>query len=57
MLSQAELGNKTGLRQSTVSIVETGNPAVTLETLLAVLAALDLEFQIILCSKDGRIME
>ena len=45
-LSQVELGKKAGLRQETISLIETGNPAAKLETILAVLAALDLEFQI-----------
>lgn len=45
-LSQTELGDRAGLRQETISLIETGNPAVRLDTLLAVLAALDLEFQI-----------
>ncbi|MEQ8399275.1 MAG: helix-turn-helix domain-containing protein [Gammaproteobacteria bacterium] len=44
--SQTELGTKTGLRQETISLIETGNPATKLETILAVLAALDLEFRI-----------
>jgi HTH-type transcriptional regulator / antitoxin HipB len=44
--SQSELGSKAGLRQETISLIETGNPASKLETILAVLAALDLEFQI-----------
>lgn len=45
-LSQRELGDRAGLRQETISLIETGNPATRLETLLAVLATLDLEFQI-----------
>lgn len=45
-LSQKELGAKVGLRQETISLIETGNPATKLETILAVLAALDLEFRI-----------
>lgn len=45
-LSQAELGARCGLRQETISLIETGNPAARLETLLAVLAALDLEFRV-----------
>lgn len=45
-LSQVELGKKAGLRQETISLIETGNPTAKLETILAVLAALDLEFQI-----------
>ena len=44
--SQTELGDKAGLRQETISLIETGNPATKLETILAVLAALDLEFHI-----------
>ncbi len=45
-LSQAKLGEKAGLRQATISLIETGNPAATLETILTVLGVLDLEFQI-----------
>jgi HTH-type transcriptional regulator/antitoxin HipB len=45
-LSQQELGKKTGLRQETISLVENGNPAAKIETLLAILSALDLEFHI-----------
>ena len=45
-MSQSELGKKAGLRQETISLIENGNSAAKLETILAVLAALDLEFQI-----------
>jgi HTH-type transcriptional regulator/antitoxin HipB len=45
-LSQKALGDKSGLRQETISLIENGNPASRIATLLAVLAALDLEFQI-----------
>ena len=45
-LSQKALGDKAGLRQETISLIENGNPAARIETLLAVLAVLDLEFQI-----------
>ena len=45
-LSQQELGKKTGLRQETISLVETGNPSARIETLLSILSALDLEFQV-----------
>jgi HTH-type transcriptional regulator/antitoxin HipB len=45
-LSQSALGSRAGLRQETISLIENGNPATRLDTLLAVLAALDLEFQI-----------
>jgi HTH-type transcriptional regulator/antitoxin HipB len=44
-LSQTALGDKAGLRQETISLIETGHPAARLETILAVLAALDLELR------------
>ena len=50
-LNQTELGNLAGLRQETISLIETGNPATKLETILSVLAALDLEFRIVPRSK------
>lgn len=50
--SQTQLGEKTGLRQETISLIETGNPATRLETILAVLAALDLEFRLAARSKS-----
>jgi HTH-type transcriptional regulator/antitoxin HipB len=45
-LSQSGLGAKAGLRQGTISVMENGNPAARLETILSVLTALDLELQI-----------
>lgn len=45
-LSQRELGDQTGLRQETISLIENGNAATRMDTMLGVLAALDLEFQI-----------
>ncbi|MFZ0708568.1 MAG: helix-turn-helix domain-containing protein [Terrimicrobiaceae bacterium] len=57
-LSQQQLGDKVGLRQETISLIETGNSATRIETLLAVLSALDLEFQIAPRSKGwGRDIE
>ena len=53
-LSQKELGDRTGLRQETISLIENGNPAARIKTLLTVLAALDLEFQIAARSKGVR---
>ena len=44
--SQTQLGEKAGLRQETISLIETGNPATKLDTILSVLAALDLELRI-----------
>ena len=51
--SQLVLGSKSGLRQETISLIENGNPATKIETLLAVLSALDLEFQIAPRSKGS----
>ncbi|MGY3608824.1 MULTISPECIES: helix-turn-helix domain-containing protein [unclassified Bradyrhizobium] len=45
-LSQSQVGARAGLRQETISLIETGHPAAKLDTILAVLAALDLEFRI-----------
>jgi HTH-type transcriptional regulator/antitoxin HipB len=50
-LSQTQLGEMAGLRQATISIIETGNPAAALETILTVLSVLDLEFRIVPRSK------
>lgn len=53
--SQSELGERAGLRQETISLIENGNPAVRLDTLLAVLAALDLEFRIAARSRNASV--
>ncbi len=45
-LSQKDLASKVGLRQGTLSLIETGNSDSKMGTVLAVLAALDLELQI-----------
>lgn len=45
-LNQTVLGEKTKLRQATISAVEAGEPRTQLRTLCAVMAALDLEFTI-----------
>ncbi|HKU55372.1 MAG TPA: helix-turn-helix domain-containing protein [Rhizomicrobium sp.] len=52
-LNQTQLGELAGLRQETISLIEAGNPATKLETILAVLAALDLEFRIAPRSKGA----
>lgn len=51
--SQTQLGDMAGLRQETLSLIETGNPATRLDTILAVLAALDLEFRVTPRSKGA----
>lgn len=45
-MSQSELGEKTGLRQGTISLIESGHSAAKLETILAILSMLGLEFSI-----------
>jgi HTH-type transcriptional regulator/antitoxin HipB len=45
-LSQSQLAAKAGLRQATISQTEGGSGATKLETICAVLAALDLELTI-----------
>lgn len=52
-LSQTQLGDKAGLRQETISLIETGHPAAKLDTILAILAALDLELRIVPRSKGA----
>ncbi len=52
-LSQKQLGEKAGLRQETISLIETGNAATRIDTVLAVLAALDLEFRVGLRGKGS----
>ena len=42
-LSQAVLGQRTGLRQPTISAVESGAPGTRLRTVFDLLAALELE--------------
>ena len=46
-LTQAQLGEKSGLWQETISMIETGHPGAKQGTILTVLAALDLEFRIV----------
>ena len=45
-LTQSMLGDKVGLRQATISQIESGSASVKLETILKILATLNLEFQI-----------
>jgi HTH-type transcriptional regulator/antitoxin HipB len=52
-LTQFMLGELVGLRQATISEIESGSPATKLETILNVVAALDLEFQIAPRSKHS----
>lgn len=54
-LSQRELGDRAGLRQETISLIENGNAATRLDTLLMVLITLDLELQIASRNRDDDI--
>ena len=45
-LTQAELGKRAAINQTTLSIIETGNPATRLQTILLLMSALDLEISI-----------
>lgn len=51
-LSQRELGDRAGLRQETISLIENGNAATRLDTMLTILAALELEFRICARGRD-----
>lgn len=52
--SQQALASKVGLRQETISLLENGNPATRIETLLAVLSTLGLELQIAPRSRSSK---
>ncbi|MEI6077780.1 MAG: helix-turn-helix transcriptional regulator [Verrucomicrobiota bacterium] len=52
-ISQKVLGDRAGLRQETISLLETGNPAARVDTVLSVLAALNLELQVAPRTKGG----
>lgn len=52
-LSQSGLGELAGLRQETISLIETGNAATRIDTILAILAVLDLEFQVTARGRKG----
>jgi HTH-type transcriptional regulator/antitoxin HipB len=52
-LSQSQLGTMTGLRQETISLIESGSTSARIKTLLAILAALDLELRVTLRTKGA----
>ncbi len=52
-LTQTELGARVGCRQETISLIEGGNPATRIDTLLGVLAGLELEIRIAPRSKGA----
>lgn len=54
-LNQSQLGDLADLRQETISLIEMGYPAAKLETLLSILAALDLELRVAPRGKDSEL--
>lgn len=52
-LTQGALGDRTHLRQGTISHLEAGKPAVQLRTLMAALSSLDLELVVRQRSKSS----
>jgi len=44
--TQSHLAERSGLRQETISLIETGEKSAKLQSILSLLAALDLEFRI-----------
>jgi HTH-type transcriptional regulator / antitoxin HipB len=52
-LSQQALADLIGTGQKTISKIENGNPATKIETIFAVLAALDMELTLAPRSKSG----
>ena len=51
--TQTDLGASAGCRQETISLIEAGNPATRINTLLSVLASLDLELRVVTRSKGS----
>ena len=51
-LNQSDLGQKAGLRQATISKIESGSPTTQVGSICSVLAALDLELHIVPRRKD-----
>jgi len=53
--SQGQLAERAGIRQSTVSLIETDDTSARAETIFAILAALDLEMRVVPRSKGAAI--
>ena len=51
--SQGQLAERAGIRQSTVSLIETDDTSARAETIFAILAALDLEMRVVPRSKGA----
>ncbi|MBB3955779.1 helix-turn-helix transcriptional regulator [Novosphingobium sediminicola] len=53
-MTQQQLASLIGKQQKTISAIENGNDGTKLDTLLQVIAVLDLDLQIISRRKDGK---
>ncbi|WDF75215.1 helix-turn-helix domain-containing protein [Novosphingobium sp. KACC 22771] len=53
-MTQQQLASLIGKQQKTISAIENGNDGTKLDTLLQVIAVLDLDLQIIPRRKDGK---
>lgn len=56
-LTQAELAEQAGTQQKTISAIENGNEGTKLGTLLAVIAILDLDLQVVPRKHDSKAIE
>ena len=56
-LTQAGLASLTGTQQKTISAIENGSEGTKLDTLLSVIATLDLDMQIVPRQRDGQSIE
>ena len=53
-MTQKQLASLIGKQQKTISAIETGSPGTKLDTLLSVIAILDLDLQVMPRRKDGK---
>jgi HTH-type transcriptional regulator/antitoxin HipB len=52
-ISQSELGDRAGIRQATISQIESGHPATKVATLFDVLSALNLDVEVVGRTRGG----
>ena len=56
-MTQTALASLTGTQQKTISAIENGSAGTKLDTLLSVIARLDLDIQIVPRQRDGKSIE
>ena len=56
-MTQTELASLTGTQQKTISAIENGSEGTKLDTLLSVIARLDLDLQIVPRQREGKSIE